>query len=602
MADADRRHAGGALTDDIDARQPALERFAQAGPDVVRQPIERDEALAPPEPPAQRLGHARRPVMDFLFQIGVEAAAINVARPDPDRVEPQLGLGAVIDGAHARGIFIGMKMDDGPAGDRARQIGRLPCRVAEPVDLRGEHEAVDPPGRVKALAGAFLGQQRLARHRRVDAADGDRTVEPSNRAAEPFEPVAIVGIAQTVRQRDHLGVGRDRRIDRALPIGDQFGHQFGVIVDIAVERIHRAQGRRRIGGLVRRQGRVVRVAVGDRDDPVRGPARVRQDGCAPRAARQRPQQGVGGDRRAQRRAIVAQPPHQIGRLVAEGDRRARLAARGRMHRAVAGVKVGGARGQFAGHRRGQPVDTIGRHVDLKGDAGRIAAAHLKPVDRAQHIFGGDGHMQHRRPFKIGPGGDQRPRRGRVIGQFRRKLPAHVAQRLDQRVQIGASAFRQGGKGGFVRGKTLGEPPHGRFQRGVERHPPNGGDRHHRIEARLERADRAVEPFEGAFAGLDRAGRLAQVEQESRVDPVCGKLPGDVAGNAAHVLSPSPAAPCGAFDGNALKPARARGATPNHAQAITSRINLLSATGRPQGPFRGRVERPDHHRTRNMTVV
>ena len=258
---------------------------------------------------------------------------------------------------------------------------------------------------------------------------------------------------------------------------------------------------------------------------------------------------------------------------------------------MAGVKVGGACGQFAGHRDGQPVDMAGRNVDLKGDAGRIAAAHLEPVDRAQHIFGGDGHMQRRRPFKAGPGGDQRPRRRRMVGQFRRKLPAHVAQRLDQRVQIGASAFRQGGEGGFVRGKTLGEPPHGGFQRGVERHPPHDADRHHRIEPRLERADGAFEPFEGAFAGRDRADRLAQIEQESGLDPVCGKLSGDVAGNAAHVRFPSSAATGGAFDSNALKPGQARGATPNRARAITSRIILLSANGRPQGPFFYRPDGP-----------
>ena len=172
---------------------------------------------------------------------------------------------------------------------------------------------------------------------------------------------------------DHLGVGGD--LGREVQAVERL--EVGVVVDVAVERGDRRTGRRRPSPSS--SSWFSGCAFGLGDDADARPARVREHRRLARS--RRAARGAAARRRGSAarsaRGVVAELT-DLGRgLVDE-----REVAVGDAHRARREQRVGGARRDRAraivGSARSRPWPAH-EHVQ----AGRVAAAHLEPVERRQ---------------------------------------------------------------------------------------------------------------------------------------------------------------------------------------------------------------------------
>ena len=337
---------------------------------------------------AQRLAEALGRFADLLQQEVRRLAAVDVARGDLGDRHVAFGdgqRGAVVGEALHTGQFAGVcavEHEHLAATARRRRGLAIDSQVAgglfhHAVGLAGDDEAVIGEADVQGLATAAKGEIQPLGFRCRSCADGNAALERCHRAAERLGEIAAhVGCVARHERRDDLGVGGDGAGD-AQAVLDL---QIGVVVDVAVQCRHRVA--LLLATRLLEFFAVQRVAVRLADDAHAGPAGVTQHrhpgtGVAERKTQER----VGSDGVAQHPRVVAQFADLGGGFVDEAQ-----APVGQSHRTTLEQWIVGARRNRCRHGR-----VVGRQPvvpDEQMQAGRIAAAHLEPVDGRQRLLYG----------------------------------------------------------------------------------------------------------------------------------------------------------------------------------------------------------------------
>ena len=352
-----------------------------SGPSATTGPVAVVDELAP-----QRLAEADRRLRDLLQQEVGELAAVDVAGGDL-RVE-QVGLGdgqlrAVVGltgDPLERARTGAVELDDlAAAGRRVVGVGRRLAVHAEvgvgqlddAVGLGGHDVAAVEEPDVERLPAPPQREEQLVGMRRRAGRDGHRSLEGGDGVPERAREVDALGEPARHQGGDDLRVRRDLRGEAQAV----HGLEVREVVDVAVQH-GRHEGS--VGPLELLA--VERVGVRLGDDPDAGPAGVAEhDRRRGVRGQGEPEEVVVGDRGPQGPRVVTELA-DLGRcLVDEAEM-----TFGGAHGEGAEQRIVAPRRDEAGDAGVGEVETVVAHQDR--EAGRVAASHLEPVERAEGLL------------------------------------------------------------------------------------------------------------------------------------------------------------------------------------------------------------------------